>query len=143
MSQKERLIHLLWQPSTLEGNLPMWPPFLNPPKKVFLTSSFWPKREYAGHSIERRANWFVLKIARMFPIPTSRNNSHYPHMKEIVWRISLCSKKAFLLPSVRPGTEYTWALIWKKNLLICFQNYQGIPYSNTGRVGRNVMWTLC
>ena len=40
------------------------------------------------------------------------------------------SKKAFLLPSVWPGIEYTWALISKKSLLICFESYQGIPYSH-------------
>ena len=38
------------------------------------------------------------------------------------------SKKALLLPLVWPGTEYTWALIWKKSLIICFESYQGIPY---------------
>ena len=48
------------------------------------------------------------------------------------------SKKALLLPSVWPGTEFTWALIWKKSLLICFESYEGIPYSNTGRVDRNL-----
>ena len=48
------------------------------------------------------------------------------------------SKKAFLLLSVWPGTEYTWALICKKSLLICFESYQGIPYSHTGREDRNV-----
>ena len=42
------------------------------------------------------------------------------------------SKKPFLLPSVWPETEYTYALIWK-SLLICFESYQGIPYSHTGR----------
>ena len=31
-------------------------------------------------------------------------------------------KKAFLLPSVWPGVEYTWVLIWKKSLLICFES---------------------
>ena len=44
------------------------------------------------------------------------------------------SKKTFLLPSVWSGTEYTWALIWKKSLLICFESYQSIPYSHTGGV---------
>ena len=44
------------------------------------------------------------------------------------------SKKSFLLPPVWPETEYNWALIWKKSLLICFESYQGIPYSHTGRV---------
>ena len=39
------------------------------------------------------------------------------------------SKKALLLPSsVWPGTECTWALEWKKSLLICFESYQGISY---------------
>ena len=44
-------------------------------------------------------------------------------------------KKALRLPSVWPGTEYTWALICKKSLLVCFESYQGIPYSHTRRVG--------
>ena len=48
------------------------------------------------------------------------------------------SKKAFLLRSVWPGTEYTWALVWKKSLLIYFEGYQGIPCSHTGTVDRNV-----
>ena len=38
------------------------------------------------------------------------------------------SKNALLLPSVWPGTEYTWALIWKKSLIHLFESYQGIPY---------------
>ena len=46
------------------------------------------------------------------------------------------SKKAFLFPSVWPETEYPWAFTWKKSLLICFESYQGIPYSHTGRVDR-------
>ena len=33
-----------------------------------------------------------------------------------------------LFPSVWPRTEYTWALIWKKSLIICLESYQGIPY---------------
>ena len=46
------------------------------------------------------------------------------------------SKKASLLPSVWPDREYTWALIWKKSLLICFESFQRIPYSLTGKVDR-------
>ena len=38
------------------------------------------------------------------------------------------SKLSLFLPSVWPGTEYTWALIWKKSLTICFESYEGIPY---------------
>ena len=52
------------------------------------------------------------------------------------------SNKAFLLPSVWLGAEYTCALIWKKSLLICFESYQGIPISHTGRLGRNVSTLL-
>ena len=52
------------------------------------------------------------------------------------------SIKLFLLPSFWPGTEYTWVLIWKKRLLICFENYQGIPYFHLGRVDSG-WWTLC
>ena len=57
-------------------------------------------------------------------------------MAELNWKQNLLiyfencqnSKTALLLPSVRPGTEYTWALVWKKSLLIYFVSYQGIPY---------------
>ena len=63
----------------------------------------------------------------MFPILTSMNrlmNTFMIHAKSMLFD----SKKVLLLPSVWPGTEYTWALIWKKSLLICFENYQGFPY---------------
>ena len=40
-------------------------------------------------------------------------------------------KKIFLSPSVWPKREYTWTLIWKKSLLICFDSCQGgVPCSN-------------
>ena len=51
-------------------------------------------------------------------------------------------KIAFFLPSVWPGTEYTLALIWIKKLLIYFESYQGISYSHTSRVDRNVITLL-
>ena len=54
-----------------------------------------------------------------------------------MWEI-FHSKKASLLPSVWPGTKYAWEIIWKKSLLICFESYQGILYSSTGRVDMNV-----
>ena len=44
-SQKERLFHILWQPSTLEDNLTMWSPFLHPSKKD-ISLSVWARREY-------------------------------------------------------------------------------------------------
>ena len=37
------------------------------------------------------------------------------------------SEKFFVLPSVWQGIEYTWTLIGKKSLLVCFERYHGIP----------------
>ena len=70
------------------GNLTMWPPFLHHSKKPSSSLQFGQKENIPGHSIERRAYWFILKIGRMFLILRSRNN--YQHMQEIVYRISLC-----------------------------------------------------
>ena len=39
ISQKERFFLLLWQPCDLEGNLTTWLPFLDPPRKAFLSPS--------------------------------------------------------------------------------------------------------
>ena len=102
-----------------------------------------------GHSIERSAYWFVLKITRVFPIPTGREGVGWwnllqylalsPHAENLEDKTMLVhSKKGFLLPSVWPETEYTLALIWRKSLLVCFESYQGIPYSHTGRVDRMI-----
>ena len=90
--------------------------------------------------IESRTYLSTLKIARMFPILTSRNRlintfiivkiTPTCNVRDSSWDKSMlfCSKKVLLLPSVWPGAEYTWALIWKKSLIICFESYQGIPY---------------
>ena len=103
------------------------PPSCTPQKKPSSPIQFRQEENMPGNSIERRTYWFILKIARMFPIPLSRNRMMstliivnitqrddyaFPH-----------SKKAFLLPSVWPETEYTCAIIWKKSLLICFESY--------------------
>ena len=40
------------------------------------------------------------------------------------------SKKAFLFSSVWPRREHTWTYNWEECLLICFENYQGVPYSH-------------
>ena len=37
------------------------------------------------------------------------------------------SKKAFLLPSVWPGTEYIWAFIWKKAYLFALKATRTFP----------------
>ena len=99
--------------------------------------------------IESRTYLSTLKIVRMFPILTSRNRlintfiivdiTPTCNVRDSSWDKSMlfCSKKESLLPSVWPGTEYTWALIWKKTLIICFESYQGI-YPHTGRVDMNL-----
>ena len=46
-------------------------------------------------------------------------------------------KKTFLSPSVWARREYIWKLIWKESLLICFENYLGVPCSH--RQSRNRM----
>ena len=130
---------------------------MDPPRKAFLSTSVWPRREHSWTlNWESRAYWFILKIARMFHIFTSRNrmtitfiivsNSINPtcgHVSVVMWSCQVYSmlfqsKKTILFPSVWPGPEYTWALICKKSSLICFKSYQGIPYSHTGKVDRNV-----
>ena len=120
-------------------------------KRFFASSSplqFGQEENILGHAIEKRAYWFVLKTARLFPILTSRNRmmntfvivNITPHIRDSVEDKSMLahSKKAFLLPSIWPGIEYTRVLIWKKTLLICFESYQGIPFSHACRVDRNV-----
>ena len=64
ISQKERLFHHLWQPRSLGKNLIMWP---SSPLQ------FGQEENICRHSVERRAYWFILKVARMFLIPTCRN----------------------------------------------------------------------
>ena len=63
----------LWQPSALGCNLTMWPPLMHPSRKAFLPLQFGQEGNRHPHSIERRAYWFILKISRMFPIPSSWN----------------------------------------------------------------------
>ena len=89
------------------------PPFCTLQKRSSSPLLFGQEENIPRHSIKRRAYWFILKIARMFPIPTRW------------WTLLM---KAFLLLSLWPGTEYTRVLIWKKSLLIYFESYQGISY---------------
>ena len=98
---------------------------------------FGHKENIRGNSVESRTYWFILKVASMFPIITSRNRmmntfvivNITPHVRD-------GSKD--LLHSDRPGTVYTSVLIWKKSLLICFESYHGILYSHTDRVDWNL-----
>ena len=63
VSEKDRLFHLLWLPSALGENLTMRPPSSR--------IQFHQKENIPGHSIERRAYWFVFEIAKL-PVPTDR-----------------------------------------------------------------------
>ena len=136
------------------GYLTMWPQFLHPPKKAFHSPSVCPRREYTW-----TLNWnesLLICFENFQGVPYSHRQSRNRKMNTIIIvnitptckRYSLenesvlvHSKKAFLLLSVGPGTKYTWARTWK-SLLICFESYQGIPYSHRDRVDGG-WWTLC
>ena len=131
----------------------MWSCFLHPPKVAFLSSSVSLRREYTW-----KLNWkeILLHCFENYP------GGHYSHRQSrnrmmntfITANITptckslenksmlVHTKKTFLLSSFWPETDYTSAPIWKKSLLICSESYQGISYSNTGRVDRG-WWTLC
>ena len=131
----------------------MWSPFWLPPKKVFLSPWDWPRREYIWalkwkesllicfencHGVpyfhrdsrNRMVNTFIIFTLPLHVTDSLEDKSMLLH-----------SKKVFLLHPVWQGTEYTWALIWKKSLLICFGSYQGIFPTCTVRVDRR-WWTL-
>ena len=74
ISQKERLSSLMTTKYSW-GNLIILPSFLHLSKKASLypVFQFGQEENVPGHSIERRAYLFILNIARMFPIPSSRN----------------------------------------------------------------------
>ena len=98
---------------------------------------FGHKENIRGNSVESRTYWFILKIASMFPIITSRNRMMNTFViVNITPHVTDGSKDLF--HSVWPGTEYTRVLIWKKSLLICFESYHGILYSHTDRVDWNL-----
>ena len=145
--KKRRLFHFLWQPSALGCNLTMWHPLLPPFKKgIPLPFSLAKKRTYLDTQLKTELTYLFWD--RMFSILTSRNRMMNtfvivkipPHVRDSSKDKSMLfhSKKAFLLPAVWPGTEYTRTLIWKNSLLVCFESYQGIPYSHTGRVDSDV-----
>ena len=122
--KKERLF-ISYDNQVLWGKLTMWHPLLHPPKKAFLSSSVWLRREYTW-ALNWGAYWFVLKIARVFPIPTSRNTMMstfiIANITPTCKRISLCfstpTKSSF---SVQFGQvqNILGVLSWQKSLLIC------------------------
>ena len=81
--QKERLLHLLWQPSVLGVIL----------QSGFhsCTLQFGQEQNIPEHSIESRAYLFFKKIARMFLILTCRNRKMNPFI--IVTIIPTCKRQ--------------------------------------------------
>ena len=122
--------------------------FLHPPKKAFLSFSVWPRKECTWTLNWKRSLLICFENCQGFSYShrQSRNRmintfivAHIaPHLKHSLEdkSILVLSKKAFLLPSVCPGTEHTWIFIWEKSLLISFESYQGVPYSHTSKVER-------
>ena len=66
-SQMERLFLLLWKPSAPGGNLTIWPPFLDTPRKVFLSPSVWPRREYTWTLNLRQSLWIYFENCQDAP----------------------------------------------------------------------------
>ena len=121
---KERLCFISYDNQVfLGGNPTIWPSYLHPSRKAFLSPSIWPKRGY---------NW-TLTWKEIFPIcfenfqgvPYSHRQKRSRMMNTFILvsvtpyirnsfetkSMLIQSKKFFLLPSVWPGTKYTWALI--------------------------------
>ena len=127
----------MWQPSGLEGNLTMCPRFLHPPKKAFLAPLVWPRRESllicfencqqgVSYSHRQSRNTIMNTFMLVNITPTCKFRG----------LIYACPPKNGLPSPFSLARNNTWALIWKKSLLICFESYYGIPYSHTGRVDR-------
>ena len=131
------------------------PFFLHPPKKGFPPSSTWPRREYTWTLSWKEG--LLICFENCQGVPYSHRQSRDRMMNTFIIvsitpiykreledkSMLLHSRKTFILLSVWPGTDYIWAIIWKKSfsLLICFESYQGIPYSYTGWVDGG-WWTL-
>ena len=62
----------LWQPGVLQGNLTMWLTLCTLQKRTSFPLQFCQKENIPRNSIERIAYWFVLKMSRVFPIPTGK-----------------------------------------------------------------------
>ena len=73
ISQKQRLFHLLYRPSALGDNVLMRPHFTcTLPKRSFFTLQLGKEDNLSGNSIKKRVDWFILKIAKVLPVPTGR-----------------------------------------------------------------------
>ena len=109
--------------SALWGNLTVQSPFLHPQKKAFLSSSVCPRREYTWTLSPKESVLICFENCQCVPYSQRQSRNKMmntflivnitPHVRNSLDNKSMLVhfKKAFLLSSVRPGTEYTWALI--------------------------------
>ena len=124
------------------------PPFLQPPKKAFLSSSTW--LQIRGRSVRKIAYRFVLKIAMMFSIPTSRRNRMMntfiivkitsTYRRQFRGQIYACLLQKGLpsLLSLVKNRIYLGTHLKRELQLICFESYLGISSSRTGRADREM-----
>ena len=141
ISQKERLFHVLYQPSY---NLAMWSPFaplLHPSKKgLSFPFSLDKKRIYLETQLKGE---FTDCFENFQVIPCSHRQSRNRMMRMmntfIIVNIASCPLQESL-PS-----HFTWALFWKKSLLITVFFWKLPEYSlflHRQCVDRG-WWTLC
>ena len=82
ISQKERLFHLLYQPSPIGDNLTVWSPFLHPCKMAFLSPSVWARSEYIW-----KLNWeesLLICFENCYGVPCSNRQSRNRMMKTFI-----------------------------------------------------------
>ena len=138
ISQKERIFHLLWQPSALGDNLTMCPP-LHPSKKgLSFSFSLGKKIIYLETQLKREFTDLFWKL----PCNTTMNSSIINNI--IPYAIYSLEDKPMLVhfKKVFPRTSLGHSFERAYYLLLCFESYQGIFYSHPGRVDRG-RWTLC
>ena len=95
-----------------------------------------------GHSMERRAYWFILKIARMFSIPTNRNRMMNTFIiVNITLHVWNSLKDKSMLFHSKKARIYLGTFL-KEDLTNLFSNLPGYFYSHTSRVHRNTNTVL-
>ena len=127
-------ISYLYQPS---DNIAMWSPFLHPSKKksLFFPLQFGSEENISGNSIERRV-YILIYFENWQGAPCSYRQSRNRMMNTfIIVNITPICKRQFrgyiyACPHQKgPPYHFTWALIWKKSLLLTalFWKLPGYP----------------
>ena len=109
------------------------PPPCTLPKKAFLSPSVWARREYIWKLSWKESLLICFKIARVSPVPTDRVGIGWwtlpPYVRDSLEDKSMLLhfKKAFPLTSL--GHSFERRVYY---LLLCFESYQGVLYSQPG-----------